>query len=567
MREGAGRVNRRLLLAAALVVLVVADWLSDGVGPRLVFGTASVDVRTTPEGATVLVNGESAGTTPLVVGDIRPGPVVLRLEHPYHAPELRRFSLDRGARRHVEVAFAAASGGLAIVTNPRGAAVSVNGETLADVTPVRIDEIATGPHEVAVSLHGRQTRSATVEVFPGTETEQTFELERVAMGTLSVQTVPGHAAVALVDAPTDYRPGVELPVGDYRVRVSAPGYGPAERAVHVRQGPNVIDITLARVFGPLRLSIRPSGARVRVTYRDVDGPRTVPYEDGLELPAGPFSVRATAMGYRNLERNLAMDGDGVTLGLAMQRFEVTAGQRFRDRFRSGGEGPELVVIAAGTFRMGGTGGALNEGPTREVRVTQPFAIGVYETTVADFERHDPWPGEPEMPVRNVTLQDVGRYLAFLSSETGYRYRLPTEAEWEYAARAGGSGDFYFGDDVAAICRHGNVGDLAMQERFRQYDSVACNDGFVRVAPVGRFAPNAFGLHDVFGNVEEWVADCWHPSYEGAPGDARQWTTGCYSSRVVRGGAFDSPPGDLRVSARNMGSAPTDSRGFRVVREL
>ena len=85
--------------------------------------------------------------------------------------------------------------------------------------------------------------------------------------------------------------------------------------------------------------------------------------------------------------------------------------------------------------------------------------------------------------------------------------------------------------------------------------------------MGNFAPNAFGLHDVFGNVEEWVADCWHPSYETAPPDAREWTRGCYSSRVVRGGAFDSPPDDLRASARNLGTAPTDSRGFRVVREL
>ena len=560
-------MNRRLLLVAALVVLAVADWLSDGVGPRLVFGTASVDVRTTPAGAVVLVNGESAGTTPLVVSDVRPGAVVLRLEHPYHAPELRRLKLDRGERRDVEVAFAPATGSLAVVTNPRGAAVVVNGEPLADVTPVRIEGIATGPYRVAVSRHGRQTKSATVEVFPGAETERTFELERVAMGTLSVQTVPGNSTVALVDAPTDYRPGVELPVGDYRVRVSAPGYGPAERAVRVRRGRNVVDVALVRMFGSLRLSIRPSGARVRVTYRDVDGPRTVAYEDGLELPTGAFALRATAMGYRNLVRNLTMDGDGVTLGLTMQRFEVTAGQRFRDGLRSGGEGPELVVVAAGAFRMGGAGGAPNERPTREVRVTQPFAIGVYEATVADFQHHDAWPGEPGMPVRNVSLRDVGAYLAFLSDETGYRYRLPTEAEWEYAARAGGTGDFYFGDDIAAICGHGNVGDLAMQERFRQYDSVACNDGFVRVAPVGRFAPNAFGLHDVFGNVEEWVADCWHPSYENAPGDARQWTEGCYSSRVVRGGAFDSPPGDLRVSARNMGSSPTDSRGFRVVREL
>ncbi len=560
-------MNRRLLFAGILVVLVVADWLSDGVGPRLVFGTASLEVRTAPEGAAVLVNGEGAGRTPLVVSDVRPGPVVVRLEHPYHPPELRRLTLGRGERRNVEVAFAPASGSLEIVTNPRGAAVSVNGEPLADLTPVRVDGIATGPYEVVVSLHGRQTKSATVEVFPGAEAERTFELERVPMGRLSVQTVPGNAAVTLVGAAVEYRPGVELPAGDYRVRVSAPGYGPLERTVDIRQGPNVVDVTLARVFGPLRVSIRPSGARVRVSYRDVDGPRTVAYEDGMELPAGAFSVRATAMGHRNLERNLTMDGDGVALSLAMQRFEVTPGQRFRDRLRSGGEGPELVVVAAGTFRMGREDGAFNEGPAREVRVTQPFAIGVYEATVADFRRQYPWPGEPGLPVRNVSLRDVQGYLAFLSGETGYRYRLPTEAEWEYAARAGAAEDFYFGDDVGGICRHGNVGDLAMQERFRQYDAVGCNDGFVRVAPVGSFAPNAFGLHDVFGNVEEWVADCWHPSYAGAPGDARQWTEGCYSSRVVRGGAFDSPPGDLRASARNMGSAPTDSRGFRVVREL
>ena len=159
-------MNRRLLVVAVLVVLAVVDWLSDGVGPRLVFGTASVDIRTTPEGAAVLVNGEPAGTTPIVVSDVRPGPVVLRLEHPYHPPELRRLALERGERRDVDVTFAPASGSLAIVTNPRGADVSVNGEPLADVTPVRIDRIATGSYDVAVSLHGRQTRSATVEVFP-----------------------------------------------------------------------------------------------------------------------------------------------------------------------------------------------------------------------------------------------------------------------------------------------------------------------------------------------------------------------------------------------------------------
>ena len=560
-------MNRWGLLAAALVILAVADWLSGGIGPRLVFGTASIEVRTAPEGAAAFLDGERAGTTPLTLSGVRPGRVVLRFEHPHHPPELRRLALARGEHRQVEVTFAPATGSLAVVTNPRGAAVSVDGERLAEVTPVRIGAIATGRHEVEVSLYGRQTKSAAVEVFPDAETETAFELERMRMGSLSVQTTPGNASVVLVEVAADYRPGVELPVGDYRIRVAAPGYGPLERTISVREGRNVLDVALQRVYGRLRVSIRPPDGRVRVRYRDVGGPRDVAYEDGMDIPAGAFSVRATAVGYRNLVRNLTMDGDGVALNLAMQRFEVTPGQRFRDALRSGGEGPELVVVGAGTFRMGSDGGAANERPVRAVRVTQPFAIGVHEVTVGDFQRHDAWPGEPRLPVRNISMQDVEAYLAFLSRETGYRYRLPTEAEWEYAARAGAAADFHFGDDLADICRYGNVGDLAMQERFRQYESVDCDDGFVRVAPVGSFAPNAFGLHDVFGNVEEWVADCWHPSYEGAPPDAREWTTGCYSSRVVRGGAFDSPPGDLRASARNMGSAPTDSRGFRVVREL
>ena len=560
-------MNRWGLLAAALVILAVADWLSGGIGPRLVFGTASIEVRTAPEGAAAFLDGERAGTTPLTLSGVRPGRVVLRFEHPHHPPELRRLALARGEHRQVEVTFAPATGSLAVVTNPRGAAVSVDGERLAEVTPVRIGAIATGRHEVEVSLYGRQTKSAAVEVFPDAETETAFELERMRMGSLSVQTTPGNASVVLVEVAADYRPGVELPVGDYRIRVAAPGYGPLERTISVREGRNVLDVALQRVYGRLRVSIRPPDGRVRVRYRDVGGPRDVAYEDGMDIPAGAFSVRATAVGYRNLVRNLTMDGDGVALNLAMQRFEVTPGQRFRDSLRSGGEGPELVVVGAGTFRMGSEGGAANERPVRAVRVTQPFAIGVHEVTVGDFQRHDAWPGEPRLPVRNISMQDVEAYLAFLSRETGYRYRLPTEAEWEYAARAGAAADFHFGDDLADICRYGNVGDLAMQERFRQYESVDCDDGFVRVAPVGSFAPNAFGLHDVFGNVEEWVADCWHPSYEGAPPDAREWTAGCYSSRVVRGGAFDSPPGDLRASARNMGSAPTDSRGFRVVREL
>ena len=490
-------MNKWTLLAVLLIVLGVADWLSGGLGPRLVFGTATIDLKTSPEGAAVTLNGERAGVTPLTLSDVRPGAVVLLFEHPYHPAELRRLTLGRGERRTVELTFEAAVGRLTVVTNPRGAAVTLDGEALVDRTPVTLDETPTGRHEVLVSLQGRETKSTTVEVFPEKTTEHTFELERLRMGSLSLQTTPARASIELLDAPVAYRPGVELPVGDYRVRVSEPGYGALERTVAVRQGRNIVDLALSRIYGRLRLSVSPRDADVRVTWRDEGGSRGVAYEEDMRLPAGTFSVRATAVGYRNLLRNLTMSPDGVRLSLAMQRFEVTPGQRFRDTLRSGGAGPELIVVGAGSFRMGSDAGLANERPVRAVRVAQPFAIGVHEVTVGAFRSYDDWPGEPDMPISNVTLQDVDGYLAFLSRETGYRYRLPTESEWEYAARAGSDTTFFFGDDIGPICRYANVGDASMQERFRQYASVECDDGFVRVAPVGNFAPNAFG-HDVFG---------------------------------------------------------------------
>ena len=103
------------------------------------------------------------------------------------------------------------------------------------------------------------------------------------------------------------------------------------------------------------------------------------------LPAGPFTIRATAMGYRNLVRNPTMTPAGVSLNLDMQRFDVTSGRRFRDEMKSGGKGPELVIVGPGTFLMGSDSGPRDEGPAREVRVSEPFAIGIYEVKTGEFE--------------------------------------------------------------------------------------------------------------------------------------------------------------------------------------
>jgi len=226
--------------------------------------------------------------------------------------------------------------------------------------------------------------------------------------------------------------------------------------------------------------------------------------------------------------------------------------------------PEMVAVPAGEFTMGsppgeeGRGSA--EGPQRKVTIARPFAVGKYEVTFAEWDacvaaggcKHTPtdsgW-GRGKRPVVNVSWNDITKeYLPWLSRNTGTTYRLPTEAEWEYAARAGTTTPFSVG---------------------RMITTKQANFEGKRTVEVGSFPPNAFGLHDMHGNVWEWVQDCWNANYSGAPSDGSAWTTGDCGRRVLRGGSGVNYPQDLR-SADRFRFTP-DLRfhyfGFRVVRTL
>ena len=541
--------------------------LGGAYGPGLIRGSATIRVDSTPPGATVVLNGDERGVTPLEVTGVPPGEAVLHLRHPHRGDELVRLTLERGDSKTHHVSFPPAFGALEVVTNPRGAQVILNGSALDQVTPTTIEPIPTGEHEVEVSIYGRESKTATIEVFPGTTTRHALELERVPMGALTLQLTPANAAVELLDAPLPYSSGVRLPIGTYRLRVSSPGYDAREMDVTIAHGPNRKRVDLARQYGRLAVDIRPANATVTVAAKS-EGGRRRPFSEQMHLPAGPFTIQATAMGYRNLVRNLTMTPAGISLSLDMKRLDVTPGRRFRDEMKSGGEGPELVIVGAGSFVMGSDSGPRDEGPAREVRILQPFAIGIYEVNTAEFSRfRDTHAERNELPATGLSLRDTLDYLAFLSRETGHTYRLPSEAEWEYAARAGSDTLYYFGDDPDALCEHANVADETLGEPYPYYQTANCRDGFIRLAPVGSFKPNAFGLYDVIGNVEEWVADCWHGTYKGAPRDARAWDAGCARFNVVRGGAYDAPPDDQRMTFRTMGGDASDSRGMRVVREL
>ncbi len=238
---------------------------------------------------------------------------------------------------------------------------------------------------------------------------------------------------------------------------------------------------------------------------------------------------------------------------------------FADALRSGGQGPAMVVVPAGRFRMGCESEPdcrYNEEPVRDVVIPEAFALSVHEVTFEDYDRFthpdkvadESW-GRGRRPVINVSWDDAMEYVAWLSSQTGAEYRLPSEAEWEYAARAGSAAEYSWGDEAGT--------DRA--------NCAGCGsrwDGRA-TAQVGSFAPNAWGLHDMHGNVFEWVEDCWNDSYAGAPSDGSAWLQGECVLRVSRGGSWGAPPRALRSAYR--GGSTTGYRssylGFRVARTL
>ena len=239
--------------------------------------------------------------------------------------------------------------------------------------------------------------------------------------------------------------------------------------------------------------------------------------------------------------------------------------------------PELVVVPAGSYIMGSpeseAGRNANEGPTHRVTIPESFAVGVYEVTFEEWDAcrrgggcsrnpGDKGWGRGRRPVIDVSWSDAQAYVRWLSGETGEEYRLLSEAEWEYVARAGTTGPFHFGATISTAQANydGNYAyGSGRKGRYRR-----------RTEPVGSFPANAFGVHDVHGNVREWVEDCWHDSYRGAPGDGGAWMVGgdC-ARRVLRGGSWDFGPWFLRSASRLRSSAGNrlDDAGFRVARTL
>jgi formylglycine-generating enzyme required for sulfatase activity len=294
--------------------------------------------------------------------------------------------------------------------------------------------------------------------------------------------------------------------------------------------------------------------------------------------------------------------DGVVASVGPSLRCLRPGDTFQDCEKC----PEMVMVPKGQFEMGSQNADNerfpDEGPQHLVKIETPFAVSRSEVTVEEltvfvkesgysngdfcsgwtgkkWEKAIPgnsWrrPGfeqEGNHPAVCLSWHDAKAYVEWLSKTTQRQYRLLSEAEWEYAARANSKTRYYFGDDENEICDYANGSDQTLKgvhPRFPQ-DAAVCSDRYIYTAPVGKFEANDFGLKDMHGNVWEWVEDCYRDSYDGASSGGPAVVTEDCSLRVLRGGAWNYPPRSLRSS--NRGNAAADSRssgfGLRVARVL
>ena len=499
---------------------------------------ASLTVRTEPADAEVFVGDRSAGRTPLELTDLPAGDVRLTLDHPLYENVIVDETLTSGQTALVERTLVRATGALSIASEPSGAWIEAGG-ALVGTTPTTLDDLPAGDLTLTLGAQDYRSQEVAAVVRKAETTEITVSLESsVSYGTLTLTPTPADATITLPDIAERYTPGMPLPQGTYSVIVSRQGYRSETRRVEV-SGDARLAVALAIDPQPFTVVTTPAQASIRFP---ISGET---YSPDMPLAPGSYRVQAVLLGYRTWE-------DTVAHGSTPTRHEVTLEPgiaEFADRLNNGDTAPTMVLVASGQFRMGclaNAGCRDNEVPARAVEFAAPFALSKFEVTFNDYDRFTEATGRPRAknprgwqrgnwPVVNVSWQDAAAYAEWLSVETNRTYRLPSEAEWEYAARAGTSSAYSWGDAVGSA----------------QANCNGCGSRWDNMSPaaVGSFDANRWGLHDMQGNVWEWVQDCQRSDYSGAPNNAAPYEEGDCKRRVLRGGSYSNSPTLIRASIR------------------
>ena len=308
-----------------------------------------------------------------------------------------------------------------------------------------------------------------------------------------------------------------------------------------------------------------AGAFFAMSGKDQTVQETIAVEDEATPETQP--VEETAMEEDVAEEIVEVEEEAVVVAEEEKKpeaaiAETSSEKTIQDDLKSGGKGPLMVWIPAGEFTMG-SNKQPTEGPKHLVSIRK-FAVSAKEISISEYGQYAAAAGikvpktkglGPDFPVFNVSWDDAYNYTKWLSRETGEKYRLLSESEWEYVASGGKKSPFWWGYDM---------------EKNKAHCFLGCNQELNTSIPMkaGSFEPNPFGVYDTQGNISEWVHDCWHDNYKGAPRDESVWEGGDCTQRVVRGGAFISPEQSLRTASRDKykSNSSYEFIGIRVARE-
>ena len=533
-----------------------------------------------------LLNGEPAATAAGFERELPAGEYRLGAAHPYYQPAERQVALGRGETVELDIPLRAVEGELSIQSVPAGASVSIDGAP-AGVTPLR-RSVAGGKYQVAVTHAQYAAVSESVEVtHAAASVERHYRLSRPA-ATLAFDVHPRDGAL-LIDgkkvSPTQsHSVPAETPVTISYLR---DGYAGVTRSVTARAGATTrVRLHLEPEFGRVEIRSRPA-ARVFI-----DGTERGSTPLRIRLPTAAHTIALRRPGYRTVERRITPSSARTQVIDETLLTESAALRAEAPRQYTNAADVELILFHPTPFRMGAArhekGQRANESE-RQVTLRKPFYAGKYEVSNAQFRRFEPdHPGADDLPVTGVGWLDAARFCNWLSRADGLApfydvaggalrdvnraadgYRLLTEAEWEWLARRAGRRTgtvFPWGDEFRLSGKVGNVADETARGSVQFYVPRYV-DGYAGVAPVGKFPAEASGLHDLTGNVSEWVHDYYTVVPNGRPGpDPLGPASG--GMHVIKGSSWRSGSlTPLRAAYRDGLRTGRDDVGFRIARYL
>jgi formylglycine-generating enzyme required for sulfatase activity/serine/threonine protein kinase len=580
-------------------------------------GTTSLAVHTVPGGANVWLAGERMGESPLVMGEIGYGSYQLALQLDGYQPWSRKVIVTEDSDSSIEVRLTPLPGRLRISTNPAGAQLWIEGKPVPGETPIKLENLDPGTYELLLRSASYQDLRSEVTVAPGEEGNIELSLEPAVTqdpaslsdndSASNARTVERLLTAARQDvsegrlasdsgesALAKYQEVLEL---DRNNRMAQQGINEIRdhylEAIQQAFANNELD-SVERILGIQQLS--------RLLPQEFERARSRREELILERQSREETeqlVSEIQTQLRRLGQDIQVDGVfGEQTSRMIRAFE-SASQRetisgrptaaILAALKSASEWPtpeqaagiecsfcpEMTEVPRGTFQMGSPQAELDrrpdEGPTRTVQI-EAFMLGVHPVTFEQWDAcvtdggcsHRPsdmgW-GRGENPVINVHWYDIQEYLDWLRNRSGMDYRLPSEAEWEYAARASTTTRFYTGECITSEQANFNGSSPAT--------GCATGDRSGRITPVGSFPANPWGFFDMHGNVLEWVSDCWNEDYADAPQDERPRLTGDCSNGVLRGGSWYSEGSRVRSASRYRSARDfrLNTAGFRIARDL